>query len=79
MEDYCRNTLDKSVASYIKGIDIMWQLAYVIDYLHRLGVNPGDLMLENVLLWKKNPESRRVFVKLSGYGYSNNRFEVHSV
>uniref|UniRef100_A0A0N8E8L0 Putative Ankyrin n=1 Tax=Daphnia magna TaxID=35525 RepID=A0A0N8E8L0_9CRUS len=69
MLDYCRKNLDENVTSLIKGIDIMWQITCGVDYLHRCQIDYGHLKLENVLFWKRNSKSKRVIVKITGYGY----------
>jgi serine/threonine protein kinase len=67
--DYCRGTLNESVASHVKATDVMWQIICGVDYLHCQKVDYGDLELKNVLFWKNDPKSRRVVVKLAGsYG-----------
>uniref|UniRef100_A0A0P4ZNA8 Ankyrin n=1 Tax=Daphnia magna TaxID=35525 RepID=A0A0P4ZNA8_9CRUS len=69
MLNYCRKNLDDSVASAVKGIDIMWQVTCGVDYLHRNKISHGDLNLENVLFWRRDLKSKRVVVKITGYGY----------
>ncbi|XP_059350588.1 uncharacterized protein LOC130693049 isoform X2 [Daphnia carinata] len=71
MLDYCRGNLDENVTSLIKGIDIMWQITCGVEFLHRYQIDCGDLKLENVLFWKRNPKSKRIIVKISGYGYKD--------
>ncbi|KAI9561283.1 hypothetical protein GHT06_012239 [Daphnia sinensis] len=71
MLNYCRKNLDDSVASLVKGIDIMWQITCGVDYLHRNKISHGDLNLENVLFWRKDLKSKRVVVKITGYGYKD--------
>lgn len=69
MLNYCRKNLDDSVVSAVKGIDIMWQVTCGVDYLHRNKISHGDLNLENVLFWRRDLKSKRVVVKITGYGY----------
>ncbi|XP_045031577.1 uncharacterized protein LOC116936163 [Daphnia magna] len=69
MLNYCRKNLDDSVASAVKGIDIMWQVTCGVDYLHRNKISHGDLNLENVLFWRRDLKFKRVVVKITGYGY----------
>ncbi|KAI9561501.1 hypothetical protein GHT06_012459 [Daphnia sinensis] len=71
MLNYCRKNLDESVASLVKGIDIMWQVTCGVDYLHRIKISHGDLNLENVLFWRRGLKSKRVVVKITGYGYKD--------
>ncbi|XP_057376136.1 uncharacterized protein LOC130697036 [Daphnia carinata] len=68
MLEYCRGTLDRSVAKLVKGIDIMWQITCAVDYLFRQKIGHGDLKLENVLFKKVDSDPQRVVTKLSGYG-----------
>jgi hypothetical protein len=75
MLDYCRKTLDQSVASHVKATDVMWQVICGLDYLYHQKINCGNLKLENVLFWKKDLKSKRIVVKLTGYGY--NQCEVY--
>ncbi|EFX85599.1 hypothetical protein DAPPUDRAFT_237704 [Daphnia pulex] len=69
MLDYCRKNLDDNVTLFVKGIDIIWQITCGMDYLNRHKIHHGNLMLENVLFWKRNSSSKRIVVKLAGYGY----------
>lgn len=69
MLDYCRKNLDENVTLFVKGIDIIWQITSGMDYLNRHKIHHGNLMLENVLFWKRNSSSKRIVVKLAGYGY----------
>nr|CAH0107608.1 unnamed protein product [Daphnia galeata] len=71
MLDYCRKTLDKNIASYIKATDVMWQITCGLAYLQRHKIDQGRLKLKNVFFWKRNLKSKRVVVKLTGYGYNN--------
>jgi serine/threonine protein kinase len=68
MLDYCRKTLDESVASHVQATDVMWQITCGLEYLHRQKISHGNLKLENVLFWKRDSKSMRVFVKLAGCG-----------
>jgi serine/threonine protein kinase len=77
MLDYCRGILDKSFASLVKSADVMWQITCGLDFLHSHKIDPGNLKSKNVLFWKKNSKSRQVVVKLTEYGYSYHRCEVH--
>jgi serine/threonine protein kinase len=77
MLDYCRKTLDESVASYVKATEIMWQITCGLDYLHRLKIDHENLNLKNVLFWKRDSKSKRVFVKLTGYGYDYHHRKVY--
>ena len=79
MLDYCNKTLDKDVASRIKATDIMWKIIFAIDYLDGQKINHGNLKLENVLFWKRDSKSRRVLVKLTGYGYSTVVYVRYSI
>jgi serine/threonine protein kinase len=70
MLDYCSKTLNDSGGLFVKATDIMWQIICAIDFLHCQKINHGDLKLENVLFWKRDPKSKRTVVKLTGYGYN---------
>jgi hypothetical protein len=63
MLDYCRKNLDDNVTLFVKGIDIMWQITCGMDYLNRHKIHHGNIMLENVLFWKRNSCSKRIVVK----------------
>jgi serine/threonine protein kinase len=68
MLHYCRKTLDESVASHVKTAVVMWQITCGLDFLHHQKIQHGNLKLENVLFWKRDSKSKRLVVKLAGYG-----------
>jgi hypothetical protein len=76
MLDYCRKTLDIDIASSIKATDVMWQITCGLAYLQRHKIDEGRLKLKNVFFWKRNLKSKRVVVKLTGYGYNYHKCEV---
>lgn len=76
MLDYCQKTLDENVGNCIKAIDIMWQMTCGLEYLHQHKIVHGDLVLKNVLFWKKSQNSKLIVVKLTGFGFKQHYYEV---
>lgn len=49
----------------------MWQTTCGLEFLHRQQIVHGALGLDNVLFWKNSSKSKRVVVKLAGYGHNH--------
>ena len=56
----------------IKPALIVAQVATGLDYLHSQNILHGALKPQNVMIWKRSPNSRRFVVKITDYGLMEN-------
>ena len=62
--------IENAPLSEKESMSIIRELLEAISYLHSLDVIHRDLKLENIMIFKENPDSTRLSIKLLDFGLS---------